>query len=220
MSTTPQNPVPEPDLRSLLLAFKTEIFASLNCHQWGVVQAFNSALQTVSVQIAVLRQVPVDNGNGQAAYVSKAYPLLVDVPIFIPTGGQGYLTFPVAAGDVCLVLFNDRDFDQYWATGNIQDPNSGRMHDLSDGLAIIGFRTKAKPLSAYDAAQVVLALNTTKIFLGSKIGFQNNTISLLTALTNLCNTLKAWVDTRGDTPNAATIAALNARITDFQNLLQ
>ena len=219
MSATPQLPIPEPDLRALLQQFKLEIFASLNCHQWGVIKGFNSTKQTVTVQIAVTRQVPVDQG-GQAAYQSKAYPLLVDVPVFIPSGGAGYLTFPITAGDICLVLFNDRDFDQFWATGNIQDPNSGRMHDLSDGLAIVGFRTAAHPLASYDTAQVVLALNQTQIVLGTKIGIQNASLSLLTALTNLVNTLKGWVDTRGDTPNAATLTALNARITDFQNLLQ
>lgn len=218
-NAAPQLPIPDPDLRSLLEAFRSEVFSSLNCHQWGVVKSFNSAKQTVVVQLAVQRQVPTVVNN-QTVFVAKNYPLLLDVPIFIPSGGTGFLTFPVTAGDLCLVLFNDRDYDSFWATGNIQAPNSGRMHDLSDGVAIIGFRTSASPLAGYDATEVVLALGTTKLVLGSKVGIQNQTISLLTVLTNLITTLKGFTDTHGDTPNAATLLALTARQTDITNLLQ
>lgn len=215
----PQFPVPLPDLRALLDAFRTEIFSTLNCHQWGVVQSFNAAKQTIVVQVAVMRQVPEVNA-GQAVYVNKPYPLLLDVPIMIPSGGTGYVTFPITAGDLCLVLFNDRDFDTFWATGSVDIPASPRMHDLSDGLAIVGFRTSANPLASYDAAQVVLALAQTKVVLGPKIGIQNATTSLLTVLTNLITALKGWVDTHGDSPNPATIAALTAVQTLITALLQ
>lgn len=215
----PQAPVPEPDLRALLEAFKLEIFASLNCHQWGIVKSFNAAKQTVVVQIAMLRQIP-QNVGGVSSYVAKAVPLLLDVPIFIPSGGAGFLTFPVAAGDLCLVLFNDRDMDTLWATGGVAVPNSGRMHDLSDGLAIIGFRTGANPLAGYDVAKVVLALGTTNLKLGTKIHLANGTTDLLTVLTNLITVLTAWVNTGGSTPNPATVAALNAITVQLNNLLE
>lgn len=215
----PLLPVPEPDLDALLKAWKSDIFSSLNCHQWGTILGFTQATQTATVQIAVRRQVPQANG-GQPIYVSKAYPVLVDVPVFINYGGPGYLTFPIAAGDVCLVLFNDRDFDQFWATGNVQDPNSPRMHDLSDGLAIVGFRTAVNPLTGYDGGQTVLGWGTTKVVLGPKVGIGNDATSLLTVLTNWINVLKAWTDTRGDTPNPATIAALNAIQIQINSLLQ
>lgn len=219
MADGPQLPIPEPDLDALLKAHKADIFSSLNCHQWATVLGFTAAKQTVTVQIAVRRQVPQVN-NGKAVYVSKAYPVLVDVPIFVPSGGKGYVSFPVTAGDTCLILFNDRDYDQFWATGNVQDPNSGRMHDLSDGLAIIGFRTSQNPIVGYDGGQTVLANDTTKIVLGTLIGIGNANTSLLTVLTNWINVLKAFTDTRGDTPNPATIAALNAIQIQINSLLQ
>lgn len=211
----PLAPVADPDLRALLDNFKTEIFASLNCHQWGVIQSFNAAKQTAVVQIAMLRQVPQ-----AGAYVSKACPLLLDVPVFVPAGGTGFLSFPVAGGDLCLVLFNDRDMDTFWATGNVAVPNSARMHDLSDGLAIVGFRTGANPLAGYDAAKVVLALATTRLTLGPKIRLENATTDLLTVLTNLITTLKTWVNTGGSTPNPATVTALTAIQTQLDTLLQ
>lgn len=216
---SPYLPVAEPDLRALLDNLKAEVFASLNCHQWGIVQSFDAARQTAVVRVAVLRQVPVVVA-GAPAYVSKPYPLLLDVPVFIPAGGSGYLTFPVAAGDLCLVLFNDRDQDALWDSGNVQAPNSGRMHDLSDGLAIVGFRTKAAPLAGYDAARAVLALGSTKIKLGDKLRLENGATDLLTVLTNLVEALKAWVNTGGSTPNPATVTALTAIETQLNSLLQ
>lgn len=221
MSTAPQPlaPVAEPDLRALLDNLRLEIFASLNCHQWGIVQSFNAAKQTVVVKIAMLRQIPQIQ-NGVSSYVAKPFPLLLDVPVFIPSGGTGTLTFPVAAGDLCLVLFNDRDIDTLWATGGIGAPNSGRMHDLSDGLAIIGFRTGANPLAGYDTARVVLALGDTKLKLGTKVRLENGTTDLLTVLTNLISTLTAWVNTGGSTPNPATVTALNSIQTQLNTLLQ
>ncbi len=137
----------------------------------------------------------------------------------MPSGGAGYLTFPVAAGDVCLVLFNDRDFDTFWSTGSIDVPNSLRTHDLSDGLAIVGFRTGANPLAGYDPAKVVLALAATKLSLGAKVRLENGTTDLLTVLTNLITTLTGWVNTGGSTPNPATVTALNAIQTQLNTLL-
>lgn len=219
MSGNPQFPVPPPDLRALLDAFRQEIFSSLNCHQWGIIQGFSQAKQTATVQLAIQRLVPQDVG-GQASYVAKTYPLLVDVPVMIPSGGVGYVSFPIAAGDTCLVLFNDRDYDQFFATSNIGPPNSLRLHDLSDGLAIVGFRTAGNPIEGYDGGQTVLAWNATKVVLGPKVGIGNDNTSLLTVLTNWINVLKAWVDTRGDTPNPATLAALNAIQIQINSLLQ
>lgn len=219
LPAVPIAPVPDPDLRALLEALKLEIFASLNCHQWGIIQSFDAAKQTAVVQIAMLRQIP-QVADGAARYVAKPFPLLLDVPVFVNSGGAGTLTFPIANGDLALVLFNDRDIDTLWSTGNVAVPNSGRMHDLSDGLAIVGFRTGAKPLAGYDVAKVVLALASTKIKLGTKVRIENGTTDLLTVLTNLMTVLTAWVNTGGSTPNPATVAALTAITAQLNTLLE
>lgn len=215
----PLAPISDPDLAGLLALFRRQVLTDLNCHQWGVVQSFDATKQTVVVQIAALRQV-ADYTQNPPAYIAKPYPLLLDVPLFIPAGGAGFLTFPVAAGDVCLVLFNDRDFDSFWATGNATLPNSSRLHDLSDGLAIIGFRTKANPLAAYDTAKTKLALGSTYLTLGTKVHLQNGTTDLLTVLSNLITVLKAFTDTRGDTPNATTLTALTNIQTQLNSFLE
>ncbi len=214
-SPAPIAPIVEPDLRALLDNQRSEIFSSLNCHQWGIVQSFDSAKQTVTVKIAVLRQVPQISA-GAAAYVAKPYPLLLDVPIFIQAGGTGALTFPVAAGDICLVLFNDRDFDSFWKSGNIEEPNSGRMHDLSDGLALIGFRTSANPISGYDADRTKLSQGTTFLALKDKIEVANAITSLKVQQQKIIDALTALDAKTG--PSAA--AAITAAQTEVTNLYQ
>ncbi len=73
-------------------------------------------------------------------------PLLVDVPVVFPRGGGCTLTFPVKAGDECLVIFADRCIDFWWQSGGIQEPVDERMHDLSDAFCIVGPQSQAKKI--------------------------------------------------------------------------
>ena len=225
------SPVP-PNLRSLLDAFKQEVFFDLNCHAVGTITAFNATLQTASVQISIPRVVggrltpgplPTDPPRWVGGKVVP-YPLLTDCPVFVPSGGGAALTFPIAAGDPCLVLFNDRDIDNWFTTGNSTPPNSARMHSLSDGLVLVGVRSKANPLANYSTTDAQLRCGGGAVGVGpnSKVDIHSSAGSLLDALNGtitsldaLCSALVAWVDTRGDTPNPATIAAINAVKSDF-----
>lgn len=173
-----------PDLRTLLYSERQATAYALNCHEVGKITAFDSVKQTASVQIQVLR-----NLSGR----SVPYPLLTDCPVHFPQGGGFSLTFPVAVGDPCLVLFNDRDLDNWFATGAVQLPNSGRAHDLSDGMVLVGFRNLSNPIATFSATSVELrnAAGTVKVQIqpngtlqllsgGSIIGIASNgTVSLL-----------------------------------------
>lgn len=215
----PIAPVPDPELPDLLRASLRSALERLNCHQWATLVAFDPATQKATVSIAALRQV-IDYKQNPPARVSKQYPLLLDVPVVLATGGDGGVTFPIRAGDVCLLLFNDRDFDLFWETANPVLPNTARIHDLSDAVALIGPRTKPNPLAGYDPDRTVLFKGETKVALGDKIEISNASTSLLTVLSNLITTLKGFTDTHGDTPNAATITALNSNQSSIDSLLQ
>lgn len=67
----------------------------------GIVQSFAPDAVTAVVQPAI-RYVEIDNDGNR---ITKNYPLLVDVPVVFPRGGGCTLTFPVKAGDECLVIF-------------------------------------------------------------------------------------------------------------------
>jgi len=124
--------------QSILDAQKADIFSTFHCVQIGKIEKVTAAEQTVEVTLQIKR--PAADGT------SSAIPLLVDVPYMVLQGGGSYIDLPIAKGDYCIVLFNDRDIDTWWSTANMADPSSSRKHDLSDGIAIVGLNPKTKPL--------------------------------------------------------------------------
>ncbi|ELY5903306.1 TPA: Gp138 family membrane-puncturing spike protein [Klebsiella pneumoniae] len=108
----------------------------------GIIQSFDPEAVTAVIQPAI-KGVEHD---ASGAEVSVNLPLLVDVPVIFPRGGGCTLTFPVSAGDECLVIFADRCIDFWWQSGGIQEPVDGRMHDLSDAFCIVGPQSQAKKI--------------------------------------------------------------------------
>lgn len=108
----------------------------------GIVQDFHAQAMTVSVQPAIRGRLRDEHGRVRSADL----PLLVDVPVVFPAGGGFTLTFPVKQGDECLVVFSSRCIDAWWQSGGVGEPLEPRMHDLSDGFALVGPRSQARVL--------------------------------------------------------------------------
>lgn len=123
----------------------------------GIVQSFDGAKQTCTVQPAIQGRRTLQDNSIQLINM----PLLLDCPVHFPRGGGAVLTFPVAAGDECLVVFSSRCIDAWWQSGGVQAPASQRMHDLSDGFAIVGFSS---------VPNAILDLSTTTTQLRSEDG--------------------------------------------------
>ncbi len=124
----------------------------------GIVQEFFPATQTVRVKPAI-RRLWIDDGW-------KDLPECVDVPVQFPRAGNFVLTFPVAAGDECLIVFAERAIDNWWHAGGVQEPSEFRLHDLSDAFAILGFTSKPRTLNpppAGDASELRTLDGTTVI---------------------------------------------------------
>lgn len=118
----------------------------------GVVSAVNLAAQTVSVQPSIQGTVTAPDGSTQLVNL----PLLVDVPIVWPRAGGFALTFPIAAGDEVLVVFASRCIDSWWQSGGVGAPAEARMHDLSDGFAILAPTSQPKKFANVSSANVQL----------------------------------------------------------------
>ena len=100
----------------------------------GVVTRFDKNKLIVDVQPTI--QGRITNEDGEVHHVDL--PILLDVPVVFPHAGGVSMTFPVASGDECLVVFASRCIDGWWQNGGVQPPFSSRKHDLSDGFAILG----------------------------------------------------------------------------------
>ena len=174
--------IPAPDLNAFAELLIAQVFNQLNCHQVGTIVNFYAATQTADIQPGMQRLVP-DTTSNPPQWKAKTPAMLVNVPVFVLSGGGGTLTFPVASGDTCLVLFNDRDLSNWQTTGNTQTPPlTTRTHNLSDGLAIVGFRNLANKISGYSTTDAVLQNGGSSVSLAAKVGVANQSTSLLSVL--------------------------------------
>ncbi|EMQ1062200.1 Gp138 family membrane-puncturing spike protein [Klebsiella pneumoniae] len=127
----------------------------------GIIQSFDPDAVTAVIQPAI-KGVEHDASGSE---VSVNLPLLVDVPVIFPRGGGCTLTFPVSAGDECLVIFADRCIDFWWQSGGIQEPVDGRMHDLSDAFCIVGPQSQAKKISGISTTAAQLRTDDGAAFI-------------------------------------------------------
>ena len=125
-------------------------------HMWtsipGIVAGVDLAAQTLSVQPSIQGSVTAPDGSVQAVNL----PLLVDVPIVWPRAGGFALTFPIKAGDEVLVVFASRCIDAWWQGGGVGAQAEARMHDLSDGFAILAPTSQPKKFSGVSSSNVQL----------------------------------------------------------------
>ena len=70
--------------------------------------------------------------------VSVQLPEFVEVPVWVAQGGTSYTAYPIAVGDYCLLIFTERCFDRWYVGQDFQPPLEMRMHDYSDGIALVG----------------------------------------------------------------------------------
>ena len=113
-----------------IAALKKEIFSSLHCALPGIVESFDPETQTASVRPALKRSSSV------------SLPAIPDVPVFFPGGTGSGITWPVSAGDECLLIFADFDIDRWFETAEASEPDSARQHALADAYAFVGFRSR------------------------------------------------------------------------------
>lgn len=126
----------------------------------AIVTEVNLAAQTLSAQPAIQGRNEAPDGS----LSSVNLPLLVDVPIVWPRGGGFALTFPISVGDEVLIVFSARCIDAWWQSGKINPPAENRMHDLSDGFAILAPTSQPKKLSGVSGSSVQLRNNSGSTF--------------------------------------------------------
>lgn len=146
----------------------------------GFVTKVNLSENTVEVQVTLTQPVTDEAGDTTQITIKP----LLDVPLVFPNAGGFALTFPVAVNDEVLVVFASRCIDAWWQSGGVQKPMENRMHDLSDGFAIPGVRSKPNALASISATKVQLRNNAGTVYfqVGTKFAMKNAVTDLKTAL--------------------------------------
>ena len=125
--------IQQPGQRELLL--KGSIIENLHVALPGEVVSYDSGTRTAKIQLVLRGWKSMENP-----------PLLVDVPVFF----MGNLVYPIEKGDECLVVFADSCIDSWFMSGGVSMPVSARKHDLSDGFAFVGFKSRKKVTEGID----------------------------------------------------------------------
>lgn len=97
----------------------------------GIVQKYNAATQLADIQLVVSRMQAEDG-------LTVTIPVLPDVPLIHPRSGTAIMHLPIAVGDSVLVLFCERNIDDWRRTGLPGDAPDDRRHHYSDPVALVG----------------------------------------------------------------------------------
>lgn len=68
----------------------------------------------------------------------ESLPVIPNVPVWFPRGGGASITWPVKAGDGCLLVFSERSLDEWKGGGGEFTPDDPRRNGLSDAIAFVG----------------------------------------------------------------------------------
>ena len=109
-----------------------------NLHTATIAKVTAVQEKTISVQPVINRVV--DGKSIQLPQFTKVPPLFMQ-------GGGSYTAHPIAVGDYCLLILTERCFDRWYSGADFQDPAEFRMHDYSDGIAIVGINPQAGALT-------------------------------------------------------------------------
>lgn len=128
-------------LSEITQLLKDNVMANLNCHNIGKITEFDKDTQTCTVELMQIKQF-----NDQ--FITPAP--ITQVPLIILGAGGGHITMPSPVGTICLLLFLDRNIDNFMETGEQYTPETSRMHDFTDCVALTTFTTLVNPIQNYD----------------------------------------------------------------------
>lgn len=166
--------------------------SQLRCAMPGTIVSFDSVKQTCSVQPGL----PLKVTDGETvSYV--ALPVIVEVPCVLPRSNGFAITLPIVIGDPCLLVFSDRDIDNFLLHGKYvaknadkdDDVRQTRQHALTDAICIPGLSTTPNVLSNYstDALELrtadrstVLRISTSGIEITTTGTFKVNNLNIMT----------------------------------------
>ncbi len=164
IASTPNNRYVPAGMAEYMSRRMRDVSSKINCHLPGTIVSFDTVTQMAQVSVCFQRTIKAAQNldtTGESADVIIDYPVLIRVPIIVLQGGGGYITFPITAGDGCLLLFCDRDIDVWIETGLINPPGSDRLHDLNDAVALVGLNNQQDLFFTYDGTNVAIHSETS-----------------------------------------------------------
>lgn len=135
-----------------------EVMNEMHTAMPGKIVSYNGG--TVSVKPSIRFKTP------QGKYLS--YPVIANVPIVVPHGGNAAIAVPVKAGDDCLIIVSEQAIDE-WRSGAEDDTQL--RYDLTNAICIPGLcRTGIEAQEeANSLGGVVVACGSNKICVSDEV---------------------------------------------------
>ena len=217
-----------PQMRDVLDLIKREVLLQTNCHAIGKITSFNASNCTVSATIAYNMVFQKrDPASGTYSQVMKPYPPMVDLPVFMIGGGPVYFDQPFAAGDECMIMFNDRDLMNWYAGQPVGPTATTRLHSFSDGVALVGLHNSQRPPSNPDGTRggitdgdAYVGVNPTSSLITIKNQAQGSLNTILQAILTQLQTLAETVPPSGTPLNPAVATQLEQLATQLGGLIE
>ncbi len=167
----------EVNLLRVIRAFQDETFAKTNCMRIGIIK------EVISTDIVkcLITNKKLMGTNNDGSSIWRNYPPIFARIFYLGSGGNGS-AFPLTTDSPCLLLFNDREFDSFFKTGQISALNDTRMHSLTDAVCIPLFRPKQ--VTTYD-----IVGDNIDIIANNTLNFGAKTINLTGEQININGTL-------------------------------
>ncbi len=124
----------KPTLLNTLTALQDCINYNMNCVKVATVVSFDKEKLTVCCKVNNKRLQQLKKDGNQ---VLRDYPLIYAKVHFLGWGDIG-ATFPINEGMEGILLFNDRELETWFLTGEGGNLAYNRCHDLTDALFICG----------------------------------------------------------------------------------
>lgn len=132
----------------------------------GKIVAFNPSTQLASVQVQINQEHEKPSGE-----TAVDFPTLVSVPVMFPGSGQCRITFPVGAGDKCLVVVSTFALGNWLKSGSptTDETNPLNKNHLSSGFAIPGLfpSLKVKPPGPASLDDIVIHTDERLVKVGA-----------------------------------------------------
>ena len=195
--------------------------ASMHVGSVAVVVAYDATQQRCSCK-------PVVRGGIKGSTQGVEWPVLTNVPVRFPAGGDFSVTYPIKEGDFVWLDFGDRSIDDWLNSGQSDvTPQSKRRFHISDAVAYPGTRPFSKPLANASSTEMVIGQDEydgtiTNDFgiaaplrmrfgpAGLRIGDLSSSFDLLNILADTITVVKTGMDTGGFVMNPAAVALLTA----------
>lgn len=210
------------DIKDIVNLTSESVQSIINCCKIGRIIDFNSSNWSVTVEIL---QVMTVNNNSFIPTILSEVPLL-----FYGVGGAS-ITMPNVIGQNCLLLFCDRNIDNFLLTGQRYKPDNARKHSFADAVALLTVNSFVDTPPMYDESALTVNNkdNFIKIYNDSielyaeKIKLYNSQTTLLTLIKSLIEEIqKITVDTTTSNTQQAinNKAEFDTIATNFGELLQ